>query len=68
MVRMGRQEWRGRDREGEKGCSVMREAGPGGKQAGNTHLLAPSLVVGVQEEKAGSRHWAQSIPRLRSGQ
>lgn len=35
---------------------------------GCTHLLAPGLIVGTQEQKAGTGHWAQGIPHIRSGQ
>lgn len=42
--------------------------GQAGRRVGNTYLLAPGLVVGIQEEQAGSGHWAQGTPHLRSGQ
>lgn len=45
-----------------------RQGRAGGRRVGNTHLLAPGLVVGVQEEQAGSGHRAQGTPHLRSGQ
>lgn len=38
------------------------------RQAGRTHLLAPGLVVGTQEEQAGTGHGTQGIPYIRSGQ
>lgn len=34
---------------------------------GCTHLLAPGLIVGTQEQKAGTGHWAQGTPHIRSG-
>ena len=70
-----RWKWGGRygevETEGERGWNAKVKAGhPGqrGRQAGNTHLLAPGLVVSVQEEQAGSGHWAKGAPHLRAGQ
>ena len=65
---VGAEKWKWTGRERVVCEEGGRHAGHRGRQAGHTHLLAPGLVVRIQEEQAGSGHGAQDLPHLRSGQ
>lgn len=49
---------------GKWGLEKQGEPSKVGVDRRHTYLLAPGLVVGIKEEQASGRHWAQCVPLL----